>query len=117
MKLFIDLSKLLDKGEITQSEFERFINLSEKHIPNSDSDLLQGIGWIAVNYGFIMLFQLSNPSGLAAKYVVPFEGIINVGLGYYFVQLQTNRILFTTSCFVFGAILIVLSTLGWISGP
>lgn len=115
MKLVTNLSKFLEKGKITQSEFERFMNLSQEGIPNFNSDIVKGFGWVCVNYGFLGFYidsppKDSIPAGL-------FEGLMSIGLGLLARSQSSDRLLFTTICFVFGALMIVLSTLQWVLAP
>ncbi|MEK7747832.1 MAG: hypothetical protein AAB300_01985 [Nitrospirota bacterium] len=108
MKSIINLSMLLKKEAITSHEFERFRCLSsnKEDVPDTFSDLAIGFGFISINYGFIGLYIAST----VPIYLMLLEGCISFGLGY-FLSAQSNRILLTTICFVYGACMIVASIL------
>jgi len=110
MKLVLNLSKLLEKGAITPSEAERYTCLSQENTPNYISDALIGLGFVLISYGFMAFYIDAPESGAIAGL---FIGLAHIGLGFL---LKSDRILLTTICFVFGILLVTLSTLEFIFG-
>lgn len=79
MKITLDLSQLLDKGEITREEYDKLIRLSATQTGSLGFNILIAFGVLAISGGFLALF----PSPITSMALGLVIGALGITLGIF----------------------------------
>ncbi len=97
MRIILDLTMLLAEGNITQSEFEKYSQLSTKGTESFFSNILVGLGFIALRSD--LAFMVSS----TGSHIV--FGLFTLILGIWLCRTQQQWTLLGTICILLGTCL------------